>query len=112
MISNIAFRQMLQLCMILQFQKFLQDLDIIKIIFFSFGINYENYGTFNGRDEYGNSTNTFSASQSQYLFGYAIHISNHLSLGTNIIYLTNSIADSNYSTVNYQYGILLSTKDK
>lgn len=80
--------------------------------FFSFGINYENYGTFNGRDEYGNSTNTFSASQSQYLFGYAIHISNHLSLGTNIIYLTNSIADSNYSTVNYQYGILLSTKDK
>lgn len=80
--------------------------------YFSFGINYENYGTFDGRDEYGNLTNTFNASQSQYLFGYAIHISNHLSLGTNIIYLMNSIADSNYSTVNYQYGMLLSTDDK
>ncbi len=80
--------------------------------FFGFGINYENYGTFNGRDEYGNLTNDFTASQSQYLLGYAIHISNHLSLGTNIIYFTNSIADSNYSTFNSQYGILLSTKNK
>ena len=80
--------------------------------FFSVGINYENYGTFDGRNENGNLTNTFSASQSQYLLGYAIHISNNLSLGTNVIYLTNSIADSIYSTFNYQYGMLLNTKDK
>ncbi len=80
--------------------------------FFSFGINYEDYGIFEGRNENGNLINNFSASQSQYVFGYAIRISNNLSLGTNLIYLTNSIADSTYSTFNQQYGVLFSTKNK
>lgn len=80
--------------------------------FFSFGINYENYGSFTGRDENENLTLDFTASQSQYLLGYAIRISDRLSAGTNIIYFSNSISDSVFSTFNYQYGILLSTKDK
>lgn len=41
-----------------------------------FGVNYINYGKFDGRDEYGNSTGNFSGSETALSLGYAYTIPN------------------------------------
>jgi len=56
------------------------------------GVNYVNYGTFDGRDELGNLTGNFTGSEGALSFGYAYNIPmTNFHLGTNLKLISSTL---------------------
>lgn len=58
------------------------------------GVTYINYGTFDGRDETGQSTGDFTGSEAAVSVGYAINIPRtNFHLGANVKFITSTLAE-------------------
>lgn len=67
-----------------------------KIQTFYVGVNYVNYGSFEGYDEVGNVTNSFTGSETALYIGYARNIPNtNIFLGANLKFITSTLESYN-----------------
>jgi len=77
-----------------------------NIGYFGAGIVYTNYGSFDRRDELGNTDGTFSAGDVALTVGYANLLEDNLYYGANIKFIYSSIADYASSGLAADVGIL------
>ena len=75
---------------------------------FSASVNYENYGSFPGRDADGRETGSFTAGQTQLLAAYTLIISSRFQLGAAVIHQKNFIDASSLTRWLTLYGARLS----
>ena len=79
---------------------------------FHAGITYVNYGSFDGYDEEGNSTGTFSGNESALSFGYAFQIGySDFYFGANAKLITSKLEQYNSLGVAADFGLLYIDKD-
>lgn len=69
------------------------------------GLNFENYGSFNGRDIDGNLTEEFTAAQYQTFIGYGYKLSEHFSAGAQLVLQGDRISDSRQTHAYLRYGL-------
>ncbi len=70
------------------------------------GVNYVDMGDFDGRDEAGNPTGTFTASALNYQLGYANRLGEKLSWGVSVGGIQDTIADDSKSTYAANLGLI------
>lgn len=79
---------------------------------FHAGITYVNYGSFDGYDEAGNSTGTFSGNETALSFGYALQIGySDFYFGANAKLITSKLEKYNSFGVATDLGLLYINKD-
>ncbi|KKM91027.1 hypothetical protein LCGC14_1232630 [marine sediment metagenome] len=75
------------------------------------GMNYVDMGDFDGRDEAGNPTGTFTASALNYQLGYANRVGEKLIWGISAGLVQDTIADDIKSTYAANFGLLFETSE-
>ncbi|TET59434.1 PorV/PorQ family protein, partial [Candidatus Aerophobetes bacterium] len=75
------------------------------------GVNYVNMGKMEGRDEWGEPSGEFSASDLQVSLGYGNQISPRLDVGLAVGLIESKIADDSESTYSGNLGILFSLSE-
>jgi len=71
------------------------------------GVNYVNYGTFDGRDELGNQTGDFTGSEGALSFGYAYNIPwTNVYLGTNLKLISSTLESYHSLGVAVDFGAI------
>lgn len=78
-----------------------QEIGVVGI-----GVNYVNYGSFNGRDEFGVETGTFNAGDLALSLSVSRPIEENLYLGGTAKFIHSSIADANSSAIAADLGLL------
>lgn len=74
---------------------------------FHVGVNYLNYGKFDGYDEFGNQTSEFTGSEGALSVGYAYHTPiNNLFAGANLKFITSALESYNSFGVATDLGLL------
>ncbi len=67
-----------------------------RILTFHAGVTYINYGSFDGRDENGRPTGSFTGNEVAISFGYALNIiGTDFYVGTNVKFITSQLAEYN-----------------
>ncbi|GAA3630842.1 type IX secretion system protein PorQ [Flavivirga jejuensis] len=83
-----------------------------RIQTFHAGITYINYGSFDGYDENGNSTGTFSGNETALSIGYALQIGfSDFYIGANLKLITSKLEQYNSLGVATDFGLLYINKD-
>ncbi|GAG65206.1 unnamed protein product, partial [marine sediment metagenome] len=75
------------------------------------GVNYVDMGDFDGRDEAGNPTGTFTASALNYQLGYANRLGEKLSWGVSVGGIQDTIADDSKSTYAANLGLIYKSSE-
>jgi hypothetical protein len=75
------------------------------------GVNYVDMGDFDGRDEFGNPTGTFTASALNYQLGYANGIGEKLIWGISAGIVQDTIADDIKSTYAANFGLIFKSSE-
>jgi len=75
------------------------------------GVNYVDMGDFDGRDEAGNPTGTFTASALNYQLGYANRVGEKFMWGISAGLVQDTIADDIKSTYAANFGLLFETSE-
>ncbi len=75
------------------------------------GVNYVDMGDFDGRDEAGNPTGTFTASALNYHLGYANRVGEKLMWGISAGLVQDTIADDIKSTYAANFGLLFQSSE-
>ncbi len=75
------------------------------------GVNYVDMGDFDGRDEAGNPTGTFTASALNYQLGYANRVGEKLTWGISAGIVQDTIADDTKSTYAANLGLIFRSSD-
>jgi hypothetical protein len=84
-----------------------------KIQTFHAGVTYINYGKFDGRDEIGTPTGTFSGSEAAISVGYAYNVTNtNLRFGANLKFISSSLESYNSFGLAADISALFQNKNK
>ncbi len=75
------------------------------------GVNYVDMGDFDGRDEFGNPTGTFTASALNYQLGYANRVREKLTWGISAGLVQDTIADDIKSTYAVNFGLIFKSSE-
>ncbi len=86
------------------FASYAQELPEIGVV--GFGVNYINYGTFNGADAQGNATGTFGAGDMAASVSVARPMEENLYYGVTGKFIYSSIADANSSALALDVGLM------
>lgn len=79
---------------------------------FHMGVNYINYGSFDGYDEDGNSTRSFTGNERHFLFGYAAQLGySNFYLGGNIKLITSKLEQYNSFGAAIDAGLIYINED-
>ncbi len=73
---------------------------------YAFGINYINYGSFDGRDNSGAPTTSFSAQDAVFVAGYASEYSSNIYYGINSKFLYSNIDEFSSTLVAFDGGVI------
>jgi len=80
---------------------------------FHLGVNYVNYGTFDGRDELGNQTGDFTGNEGVLSLGYAYNIPwSDIYLGTNLKFISSSLENYHSLGVAMDLGAIYIDEEK
>ena len=72
---------------------------------FGLGINYTNYGTFTGADEFRNLTGEFSANEFALIVGYANNLDKNFYYGVNTKFIFSNIAERTSTGIGFDLGL-------
>ncbi len=72
---------------------------------FGAGIKFINYGTFEGKDEFGSETGSFSANEAAFILGYSNKLEENFYYGVNAKIIYSNIADRNSTALAFDAGL-------
>lgn len=72
---------------------------------FGAGIKFINYGTFEGKDEFGGETGSFSANEAAFILGYSNTLEENFYYGVNLKVIYSNIADRNSTALAFDAGL-------